>query len=358
MARSDDKGKIIPFPGKNGEADSVMDTAAVWLTRLKEGLDAAQRAGLAAWLRQDPRHLEALRAMATFWGEQDLLLAVERLPDKRGLRRRLIACAALVLVSIGIGLTVYRADFSVMPPAVAVVQYEQTFATSLGERSTHNLPDGSVITLNTNTEVHVLYHARDRVVDLRQGEAHFVVAHNAERPFGVRAAGHIVQALGTAFNVRLQSVDKVEVMVTEGVVQILDDREPQADTAAQQAEQWWTRPALSSALVSGQLAVVDVRATAARPDVRELNADALEIKLAWQEGSLIFESEPLREVLAEFSRYNATEFVLEDAALAEVRIGGYIDAGDIDGLLRALEDNFQIEADRMSATRIVLRQQE
>ena len=53
----------------------------------------------------------------------------------------------------------------------------------------------------------------------RSGEAYFTVAKNPGRPFVVAAGGVGVRAVGTAFNVRLDS-DAVEVLVTEGRVQV------------------------------------------------------------------------------------------------------------------------------------------
>jgi transmembrane sensor len=356
MARSNDKDNVVPFPGTTVEAADGAESAALWLTRLNAGLDGDNRARLDAWLRESPRNAQALRDMAAFWDEQHLLAGLD-LHDARPRRvaaRGLRYAAAALVAAVGFGLVAYLREPSV-PPQTAVVQYEQTFTTAVGERSTQTLPDGSVITLNTNTELHVVYHERDRVVQLLRGEAHFAVAHNTSRPFGVRAGGHIVHAVGTAFNVRLQQAGAAEVTVTEGVVQILDAT--QAPAAAQASDDWWSRPALRSGLVPGQLALLtEETGSAALAEVRQLNPDALEIRLAWQEGSLIFESEQLSVVLAEFSRYNAVEFVLDEARLGDVRVDMHFDADDVDGLLEALSEDFQIEAERVSAERIVLRQ--
>jgi transmembrane sensor len=51
----------------------------------------------------------------------------------------------------------------------------------------------------------------------------------------------------------------------------------------------------------------------------------------------------LPTVLQEVSRIANVEFVLADDALATIRVGGHFCAGEIDGLLVALRDNFDIE---------------
>src|SRR5690606_5608621 len=136
-----------------------------------------------------------------------------------------------------------------------VAQFDHTYRTAVGEQAREVLPDGSSVTLNTDTEVHVRYLAGERLVRMVRGEAHFTVAHDVSRPFGVRAGDHIVQAVGTAFNVRLQPRGEVEVMVTDGVVRILDEEESAAPATADQAvAQWWLYPVLGSNLVKGQVA--------------------------------------------------------------------------------------------------------
>ncbi|MDY6983272.1 MAG: FecR domain-containing protein [Pseudomonadota bacterium] len=358
MARSDDNDNVVPFPG----TAATEEAAALWLARLNAGLDAAGRAKLDAWLRESPQHAQALRDMAAFWGDGNLLAGLD-LHEAAAPRvsARALRYAAMFVAAIGLGMAMYVLEPARDVRGVAAVQYERTFTTAIGERRAHDLPDGSVITLNTNTEVRVRYHERDRVVELRRGEAHFAVAYNPERPFGVHAAGHIVQAVGTAFNVRLQQAGAAEVTVTEGRVQILDAAEAAAGSAPAQVDEWWTRPALGSGLVSGQVAVFDARdGVTTLPQVRELDPDALETRLAWQDGTLVFESETLAEVLAEFSRYTAVDFVLDDPQLGEQRIAGVIVAGDVVNLVETLRENFGIDTDADPAVdqRIVLRQRE
>ncbi|MGY8696772.1 MAG: FecR domain-containing protein, partial [Verrucomicrobiia bacterium] len=70
---------------------------------------------------------------------------------------------------------------------------------------------------NRGAQVFVRFTDEKRLVDLLAGEAHFTVSKDASRPFIVRARGTVVQAVGTAFNVLLNS-DRVEVLVTEGRV--------------------------------------------------------------------------------------------------------------------------------------------
>ena len=80
---------------------------------------------------------------------------------------------------------------------------EQVYVTQIGEQQTIVLPDQSQILLNTDSRVAVSYQADRRLLTLHKGEAHFDVAHDAKRPFDVYAGGGRVNAVGTAFTVRM-----------------------------------------------------------------------------------------------------------------------------------------------------------
>jgi transmembrane sensor len=182
---------------------------------------------------------------------------------------------------------------------------------------------------------------------LRRGEAHFSVVHDARRPFHVRAGRRVVQAIGTAFNVRLGPDEGIEVTVTQGQVKVMLAERASSDVAA-------ALPAASDAtdttLVAGEVAILDMQSQR----VNQLEQVDLDIKLAWRRGMLIFQGEPLDSVLTEVSRYTRSEFVVTDDALRGVRVGGYFRAGDIDGLLVALRDNFQIVSEVTPNGRIIL----
>src|SRR5690606_23127337 len=102
-------------------------------------------------------------------------------------------------------------------------QYHHT--TEVGEHRTFSLPDGSTITLNTNSELKVTYDKDFRNIRLLRGEAHFEVARDLDRPFLVYAGNGLVRAVGTAFTVFIHDPKEVEVTVTHGVIEVsaLDD---------------------------------------------------------------------------------------------------------------------------------------
>ncbi len=81
------------------------------------------------------------------------------------------------------------------------------------------LPDGSRMTLDTDSEVDIAFAPERRNLRLVKGRAFFDVAHDAQRPFAVVADGREVEALGTRFDVRMDP-GQVRVVLVEGRVSV------------------------------------------------------------------------------------------------------------------------------------------
>ena len=78
----------------------------------------------------------------------------------------------------------------------------------------------------TNSLISIIYSPHERDVYLVRGEANFEVVHDVARPFNVYASKRVLQAVGTAFNVRLLSADDVELTVTESKMKACMERMP------------------------------------------------------------------------------------------------------------------------------------
>jgi transmembrane sensor len=222
-------------------------------------------------------------------------------------------------------------------------QQEQVFETAVGEHSTIRLIDGSELTLNTNSRVRAEFGPAGRILRLERGELFVRVAHDASRPLTVLAGDRLVRAVGTAFNVEITPGQLVEVIVTDGKVLI-----GVAKTAAT-TEAAWVED-FSTPVLAGQRVVLGDE----KPAVEQLESTEIDVKLSWREGNLVFHGEPLAEALGEIERYTRVTFVIRDEELKTVRIAGLFKAGDVDGLLATLRENFNISYERIGAEQIVL----
>ncbi len=95
-------------------------------------------------------------------------------------------------------------------------------ATSFGERRQITLPDGTLLVLNSCSQVRYpdRFAGDIRKVEL-EGEGYFRVVHNKEKPFIVKTKQLDVQVLGTRFDVKSYSTDEIiSVSVESGKVQV------------------------------------------------------------------------------------------------------------------------------------------
>lgn len=165
-------------------------------------------------------------------------------------------------------------------PVTPTLSAPQQYATTVGGYQRITLKDGSVIELNADSEVQVDYVPGERRIQLVKGEAHFSVAKNPARPFWVEAGSVKVRAVGTAFNVRLGPTE-IEVLVTEGKVEVDKGSEPPANVLLEAGQRW----------------AIAQQNPVATPVVKKIEPTVMRHALAWQDKLLIFSDQPLAEVI-------------------------------------------------------------
>jgi transmembrane sensor len=313
---------------------AIDEEAAAWIWRMEGGaLDAADQESFEIWLREDPRHRRAVEELSKVWATLDWIvdspLATPTLPDSpgeppvrsNGRPWRYAAAAALVAATLG-ALWLGRGSET------------QVLATAVGQHRNVALADGSVVSLNTNTIVETNLTRNIRSIYLRKGEAHFQVAHDRSRPFLVHAGDAVVRAVGTEFEVRVRSDQHVDVLVNEGRVEV----EPDAVSS---------RPASTSTSARYKAGTaVHVRAVSAGQElstatlsfaVVPVSPEQLSSELAWRDGAVVFDSEPLSAAIAEIQRYTDARIIVTDAAIAKLPVGGRFKTDDLQGFLNGLE---------------------
>lgn len=178
------------------------------------------------------------------------------------------------------------------------------FSTDVGEMRLVQLADGSSVRLDTDTRVKVRFDGQRRVVDLEQGQALFTVAHDAGRPFLVRAGETQVTAVGTVFDVRRNQAD-VRVTLVSGIVEVSSGRERAAPRR----------------MMAGQ----QTKVTASRTETRAVDVAGA---TSWSDGRIVLQDTPLREAVAEVNRYLTQKIELDPSAGAEVPVSGVFKVGD------------------------------
>lgn len=331
--------------------DAVELQAADWVVKQDQGLTPQQEREFAAWLSADERHAEVFAELVETWGRIGELrepvtppvampvatTGVERGSGRPARSGKIIWLSAVPAAAAAI------AFFSIITwrPTDSAEPFAMTAATEVGGLRKLALPDGSVVQLNTDSAVAVQFSKETRRVQLVRGEAHFQVTKNPSRPFIVSASAVAVRAVGTAFDVRLRP-ESVEVLVTEGRVRVNDSVKGHSLLAS---------PATGDSeplLVAGQRAVVSLATAVVTAPAAVVAVAPVEMgqALAWQSRRLEFVATPLAAIVAEFNRYNRHKLVIADARLATRRFGGTFSAGDCEELVRLLEADFGVVAER------------
>jgi transmembrane sensor len=204
------------------------------------------------------------------------------------------------------------------------------YSTPIGQISTVPLEDGSIITLNTSSQVSVRLRSSERHVDLERGESFFVVAKDSRRPFVVQAGDKRVAAVGTRFSVRRDD-GEVRVVVTEGSVRL--------ETGHARTESNSTAPGFSQ-LTAGDVArTLDGDILIQRDSIGE----AQEL-LSWRHGYLTFRETTLADAVSELNRYNRRQISIQDPRVAEIRISGTFRSTNYQAFVRLLEQGFAVHA--------------
>lgn len=316
------------------------DRAADWIVRREEGSwSQADQAELDAWLAESDGNKAAYWRLKHSWREADRIGALGPFPQwakaepdvepAPARRWRPTAIAASLLLMIGAASGVFLSDAPRQQHpgemAASVPRAVATFATPVGGRRVIPLEDGSRVELNTASSVRTSITGESRRVWLDKGEAYFDVAHLPGRPFVVHAGSRTITVLGTRFSVRLEG-EKVTVSVAEGSVRVANGEEVTPATV----------------IAAGDIAIAAGPSTllTAKSEERVENA------LSWREGLLSFDQTRLRDVAAEFNRYNRKPIVVNGRVAAEIRIGGVFPASDAEAFVRLLRDAYELRVEQ------------
>ena len=219
------------------------------------------------------------------------------------------------------------------------------YETAVGEQRSVSLSDGSVIVLNTHSEVRVRMTPLERRIDLMRGEAQFHVAKDPNRPFWVSTSDATVRAVGTIFNVR-DDRSGTDVAVLEGRVRVSAVPEfASLQGRATEAESVKRLRNTEAAPVSVDLAAGQRAAVTARGIEREAGP-TVEAVAGWTERRLFFRDERLADVVAEFNRYRVRPLIIDDSQLADLKISGVFDASDPESLVSYLKSFETVQVDQ------------
>lgn len=279
-----------------GDHARFEDWLALSPENITDYLAAERRHALMLELAQDPDILSASR-----WAWRDR-------PRSTAVRGLHYAVAASVTLTVALGTWLLLIGPAADP---------QHFVTSVGQQRSLTLADGTVVMLDTNSEIAVRF-GRQREVQLLRGRAQFDVAQ-ASAPFTVEAGQGRIRDIGTVFQVS-RIGDAVNVALLTGRLEV--------DAAGAKA-----------ALLPGQQ--LDYDAQGRLGAVQPLDQGSVE---AWTHGELVVKARPLSELLDQANLYFDRPVLLDDPQLEQIPISGVFRVGDRQALLQALATGWQLQA--------------
>lgn len=316
------------------QARRITEQAVSWYIEQQEPLSERQRVAFLNWLRASPRHVAEYFAVAQMHGDFKAAAALKTITAEqlvehagrdnpvvmfplmgpamrkepvrhRGRAGRLVAgMAALAAVAVAwMAVGYWRHG-----------QLEQSYAAGAVAVRSVSLPDGTLVQLDHDSAVNVHFDRRLRRIDVVRGNALFDVGKDP-RPLFVDVGGHVLQDIGTVFDVKRDASGDT-LTVISGRVRVLNA------TGASLKD-------LDTSQLDG-IAVADLTAG------QQISLGATRVGLkqpaqiaratAWLPSEIRFQHESIGTVARRFNAYTSKPLVIENEAIAQERISGIFHA--------------------------------
>jgi ferric-dicitrate binding protein FerR (iron transport regulator) len=230
-----------------------------------------------------------------------------------------IAAAILLPIFIAFSVYLYRER------NVFMAVEEMVITTGRAERATVTLPDGSVVSLNSESRLAYLprnYNRRERAVDF-SGEGYFQVLRNTYIPFIVNAKGLQVRVLGTVFNLSVRETnDSAVLSLEEGSVMLVS-----------------TLNNRSVILEQNQKAILDYLTG----EITVVSVNFIHDLSAWRRGAMVFRNTELSQILSAIEEnFNVTINFSAANDLIDDRFTGTLPMDNLHEALQILEYSYQL----------------
>lgn len=277
---------------------------------LSDELSDENRAKVDEWRKESPENEALYRESRKAWDVLPALHEMEQFNSFEALKKvesriyknsfskwwvNLQRVAAILLLP----LLVYSGYFTIRNVSLKKTPEEQVMMQTVSSRqgmvTGFSLADGTKVWLNSGSELQfpIRFNGEMREVKLK-GEAFFEVTKNAKQPFRVNAKELNIDVLGTSFNVISYDDDtQTEVALIDGKVSLSAEKgEVNKDFGT---------------MCPGHRAVF-------KEGSQEIKIEKAEVDkyISWRDGNLIFNDDPMEDVVRRLSRWFNVEIVVND----------------------------------------------
>jgi ferric-dicitrate binding protein FerR (iron transport regulator) len=216
-------------------------------------------------------------------------------------------------------------------------------STRNGSKTKIQLPDGTQVWLNADSKI---AYGNDFTGSYRQvslkGEAFFDVVKDASRPFIIHTDAVDIKVLGTAFNVRSYSNEKVmETALIRGSIEVTLHQNPGKKIILKPNEKLIVKndsvvvPASDIKAKSNDKQIPLLTLTQVH-HVRE-GADSATMETLWTKNKLVFDGETLQQVALKLERWYGVKVTIQSNQLKNVEYSGVFDDEELPEVLYALK---------------------
>ena len=263
------------------------------------------------------------RKFDAFYTDHDLKQIRSKIRSKEESKTRAVyswlwRAAAVLLIPLSILGTLYFSKHQIKDKSIS---YNE-FITPNRERATVILPDGSKITLNSNSYLRYPdnFSNNSRTVYF-EGEALFEVDRDKKKPFIVKTNDLAIEVLGTVFNVSAYPDDEtIETTLISGKVSVIPKVLVSSEETAVELNP-------NQQLVYEKLS-------------QKVNTELVNTDLytSWIHGEYIFHNEKLEVIMKKIERWYDMEVIINDPGIADQRLSGrFRDEEPLDQVLEVLK---------------------
>ena len=258
-------------------------------------------------------HAETSRSSATSEARQRLISRLSPISEKRHAKTFFLAtksqriAAILILILTISGLSVYLSSEYIFPTQANWIEV----STQAGQQSKVTLPDGSLVWLNSNTQLKYQMQRKTRKVNL-SGEAYFEVYHAEKNPFVVETSEATIKVVGTKFNLSHYPESNItETSLLEGKIELTIDQNNK-----------------TAVLNPSEKAIYNATDQSLRIIQYRVSND-----ISWKEGVLAFENVPFVNLIHKLERFYAVEFRYDEKQFENKHYTGTLDNLSIQSVL-------------------------
>lgn len=197
-----------------------------------------------------------------------------------------------------------------------------------GSKSKIDLPDGSMVTLNSGSflKYPTTFGANTREVEF-EGEAYFDISKNKKSPFIVSTSGIHIKVLGTTFNVKSYPEDQsIETTLVTGSIEIFNEK-----SEHQPAKHIYLKPNEKISIPKNSISSHDKIRNIPSPTTKtekitpkavlETDVNTADY-IAWKDNKLVFDNERFCDIMLKMERWYDVSIEIHSPEISNERFSG------------------------------------